>query len=492
MREEAQVVIAGGGPVGMLMAAELAGYGVDTVVLETKGTTDRHPKAGTLHARTVQSLVRRGYLDHPPLSSGTGTVATPFHFGGFPVLTITTPAAEPTPLLKRSQADLESEFETQARKRGARVLREYEVTEVDQTEGYAEAVAEGPDGVRRFRAEYLVGADGARSTVRERLGFSADIHPPTVSAMMGVVRPTEPGSVPQGWQRTPRGWIVGREQRDGHHLVRTLNYAGAHPDRHSPLTRQELQDELSWIAGRDIPLADAQSLSRFSDFTRLVHRYRQGRVFLAGDAAHVHFPIGGQGLSTGLLDVLNLAWKLAHALRGTAGAGLLDTYEDERRPAAQRVVDNTRAQLVLMRPESDLDPLRELVGELITLEQGSHLVGGLISAQDTVHPSRSGRASAWEGRFLDNVPLTTDDEGPTDVVGLLRDGRPTLLLLGAGHEATAAAADGWSHVVRTVRAEPQPSLPYDALLVRPDGYVAWTPDGDDLADSLRTWFGDPR
>lgn len=259
-------------------------------------------------------------------------------------------------MLGRSQAELERDFELRARERGVDVLRGHRVTDIVQEPDAVHVSAQGPDGERRFTAEYVVGADGARSTVRERLGFAADTHPATVSAGLGLVRLTDPDSVPYGWHRTPRGWTIAGVDPYGHSRFITIDFRGPHPDRHSPLTLDELRQEAERVIGHRVPMADPRFLSRFSDFARLVRNYRQDRVFLAGDAAHVHFAVGGQGLNLGLQDALNLSWKLAHTLAGTAGKDLLDTYDAERRPAGQRVIDNTRVQLTLMRPDPGSTP----------------------------------------------------------------------------------------------------------------------------------------
>ena len=322
---QAEVVIVGGGPVGMLTAAELGGYGVRTVVLETADATADVPKAGTLHARTVQSLTRRGYLRYDRAPLPQAEQMAPFHFAGVPGLAITAPGAEPQSILKRAQADLERDFEAHARRRGVTVLRGHRVVGVQPAADGVQVTAEGPDGVQRFGADYLVGADGARSMVREQAGIGADTVLPTVSAMMGVVRLARPGRLPPGWWRTATGWLVVRHQADGYCRLLTLDPTGAPTDRAVPPTLEELADVVEWIIGHDVAMADPQHLSRFSDFTRLAHSFRQGRVLLAGDAAHVHFPVGGQGLSTGLLDALNLSWKLAHTVHGTAGKDLLDS-----------------------------------------------------------------------------------------------------------------------------------------------------------------------
>ncbi|MGW1892745.1 FAD-dependent monooxygenase [Streptomyces sp. NPDC002004] len=487
-----EVAIVGGGPVGMLLAAELGAYGVDTVVIETREVTSDLPKAGTLHARVVQSLARRGHLDGPAEPVTGESVSRPFHFAGLPGLLLTAPATEPEPLLKRSQADLERQFEACARERGVLVLRAHRVVDVRQEPDRARVRAEGPSGTVQLDADFVVGADGSRGIVRELAGIASDTHPATVSVMMGLVRFTDPDAVLRGWRMTPRGWTITTPTPQGHSLLRTLDCTGPHPDRHAAVTLDELRRETSRIEGRDIPMADPLSLTRFSDFSRLARTYRSGRVLLAGDAAHTHFPVGGQGLGTGLLDAFNLAWKLAHTLRGTAGKDLLDTYDEERRPAGQRVVDNTRAQLALMRPDPALDPVRALLADMLAAGGGdAAYAAGLVSAQDTVQPARSARPSAWEGRFLDNTPVVTDS-GPTDVIGLLRDGRPLLLLGGGDGDRYAHEARGWRHVLRTVRVTAPSGLPSDALLLRPDGYLAWAADGDGLAETLTVWFGEAR
>lgn len=490
---QAQVVIAGGGPVGMLLACELAGHGVRTVVVESETAVSGRPKATTLHARTVQCLVRRGHLAGLATAGESGSSArtsSAFHFAGIPGLAISAPAAEPEPILKCPQDELERHFEQRARAAGARILRGHRVTEVRQGPGGVTVTAHGPLGPVNCKGAYLVGADGARSLVREHAGFGSRTYPATISAMAGDVRLDRPGSLEAGWHRTPRGWIVAKDVPGGLVRLRTVNCTGAHAERQVPPTLEELHREVSWLAGRDIAMREPAWLSRFSDFSRLARSYRQGRILLAGDAAHVHFPIGGQGLSTGLLDAVNLGWKLAFTVRGTAGEGLLDTYDQERRPAAQRVIDNTRAQLALMRPGPELDPLRALFGELLAGGGESGMLASMVSAQDTVLPARGTDSAPWAGSFLHNVGLATRD-GLTDVIALLGEGRPLLLLFGeqgadGGYEEQAR---GWAGLLRVVHAEPVPQLPCAALLVRPDGYIAWASGTDGPAAALTAYFG---
>ncbi|MFE2245907.1 FAD-dependent monooxygenase [Streptomyces lavendulae] len=484
----AEAVVVGGGPVGLLVAAELAGYGVDTLVLEARAEVCERPKATTLHARAVQGLARRGHLPPDAERTSAGTKSGRFHFAGIHELVITVPGNEPEPILKRPQAELERQFEARARAAGARVLREHRVTGLTQRDGAVLLTVEGPQGTATCTAAYAVGADGARSTVRELAGIASDATAATVSALVGLARLRDPGDLEQGWLRTPRGWIVSKRTPDGETHIRTVDCSGAHGGREAPPSPLELQREVSRIAGRDIAMEGARWISRFSDFTRLARTFRAERVFLVGDAAHVHFPIGGQGLSTGVLDALNLGWKLALAVRGTAGAGLLDTYGLERGPAARAVVDNTRAQLALMRQGPEVDALREVFTGLLTADRDTGRLGDMISGQGTVLPAHTGRPSGAEGRFLPNARIVTR-EGETDLIALLREGSPLLLLSGGRADSHEEEARPWSDTLRVVHAAPAHAMPHEALLVRPDGHIAWSQDGGPLADALSWYFG---
>ncbi|MFG3035245.1 FAD-dependent monooxygenase [Streptomyces sp. NPDC048253] len=531
---ETDVVVVGGGPVGLVVACELAVRGVRVVVLESEVVVSARPRATTVHARAVQCLVRRGYLGGlvewgagggrlldgdrtgvpgPGCGEGAGlsgdAVGMPegagvpgpglggsgvgggvgFHFGGLGGLVVSAPGLEPVAVLKCAQEVLESHFEVRARGLGVRVLRGCRVVGVRQWRGGVVVTARGAFGSVVCRGLFVVGADGARSVVREQGGFESRVYPATVSALAGDVR-VEGGVLEVGWHRTERGWIVVKEGVGGRLRLRTVNCGGPCAWWRVEPTLEELRREVSWIAGREVVLGEPLWLSRFSDFSRVASSYRRGRVFLAGDAAHVHFPVGGQGLSTGLLDAVDLGWKLAFAVRGWAAEGLLDSYDAERRPAAQRVIAHTRAQVALMRPGPELEPLRALFVELLAGGGEAGVLASMVSAQDTVLPARGQHRGYWEGRFLPNVELVTG-EGRTDVIALLGGGRPLLLLFGArgaggGFEEQAR---GWAGLVRVVRCEEVAGLECAALLVRPDGYIAWASGREGPAGVLEEYFG---
>ncbi|MFK0173702.1 FAD-dependent monooxygenase [Streptomyces sp. NPDC090306] len=489
--EPVDVIVAGGGPVGLLAAAELARFGARVTVVEPLERVSRRPKAGTVHARAVQSLVRRGYLDGVA-GLWEGPDPAPFHYAGLPVLRIAVPPGEPVAILKRSQADLEDEFEARLRERGGVLLRGHRVVALEQSGDGVRVAVRGPGGDRVLRSAYLVGADGARGVVRDLAGITADVSPPTVSAMMGLVRSVTPDVLPRGWHRTPRGWTVVRAAGEDALLIRTLETSGPPPQgRETPPDAAELEAQLGRITGTRVRLGDAPYVSRFSDVTRVADHYRRGRVLLAGDAAHLHFPIGGQGLSAGVLDALNLAWKLARVVAGAAPGELLDTYEAERRPAALHVVEYTRAQLGLMREGREQLALCGQFTELMAVPEAQAQVAGRISGQDLVCPPRCGRPCGAEGVFWPERRLTVCHEDgsrtTTTVAGLLRSGGP-VLIEGEGTWGTGAQAKRWPGV-RTVRV----ATPLDtgALVLRPDGHVAWTPECGELDAALERWFGPP-
>jgi monooxygenase len=419
-----------------------------------------------------------------------------FHFAGMFDLDLAGVSAEGPVIVGSPQAYAEQIFAERAGALGASILRGHECTDVHQEEDRVRVDLQGADGTRRqVTARWVVGCDGVRSVVRRAAGIPFTGTPATVSALMGEVRLLDPWTAPAGWQRTPRGWSLVWLNPAGHSRVCTYDFRGPAPDRQAPVTFEELRDEMERIAGRPVPMADPHDLTRFSDAALQAERYRQGRVLLAGDAAHAHFPMGGQGLNTGLQDALNLGWKLAAEVRGWAPPGLLDTYHAERHPVAARVLYNVRAQVALMHPGVLTDSLRELFREMMHLPQANRFLTGMLSGTD-IRYDVSVPDDALAGTFAPDMRLKTA-QGSTSLAALLRDGRPLLV-----HTAQAAGqADlvtPWSGRLSIVEVVPDPSsvMPAQALLIRPDGYILWSAPGGrtrapGLVEVTTQWFGMP-
>ncbi|MFE0027590.1 FAD-dependent monooxygenase [Amycolatopsis sp. NPDC059021] len=469
------MIVVGGGPVGMLLATELGRHGVPTTVVEKLTATHDEPRAGTLHARTAQSLLRRGYLPVPrPPRDPRAVVETPFHFGGRPVLTLESPALEGPPMVGQAQSDIERFFEAKARSLGVTILRGHRVTGVRDDGGHVSVTTDRGE----LTASYVVGCDGARSIVREAAGITGTTHPATFAGLLGLARLDDEARVPGGWTQGPTGWTLINVNPAGHSRILTHEFTEPLPERDAPATLDDLRAAASRILGHDVPMADPAFLGRFSDFTRLADDYRRGRLLLAGDAAHVHAPLGGQGLNLGLQDALNLGWKLAMVAMGTAPDELLDTYHTERHPVAEAVIENTRAQAALMRPGPEFEPLRALVADLLSTSDANRLLSDRISAQGV----RYGDGHGLTGEFLPNFPL-----GELTVAELLHRGRP-VLLLGPGAAGLADTAAGWKDGIDVAGHDEDLGEP--AILLRPDGYVAWAgQDAERLAAALTTWFG---
>ncbi|MFI5762098.1 FAD-dependent monooxygenase [Streptomyces sp. NPDC051563] len=498
MALDIDVVIVGGGPVGMLLAGELAQHGVRTTVLEKLPAPTGESKAGTLHARTAQTLERRGLLravqPGPHAAGRRPQQRVPFHFGGLFDLDLA-PVVEEFPALVGSpQAYAEAVFADRAERLGARVERGREVVGVeDLGDRVRVTVAEG-DGESVLHAGWVVGCDGARSAVRKQAGIPFTGSMPTMSCLMGEVVLGEPHKVPAGWQRTERGWTIFWVDPYGHSRVGTYDFRGPHPDRHSPVTLAELRGEAERITGGRVLMDSPRWLSRFSDAGLQAERYRAGRILVAGDAAHVHFPAGGQGLNTGLQDAVNLGWKLAAEVRGWAPPGLLDTYGTERHPVAAEVQYNVRAQVALMNPDPSVDSLRQLFGELMRMDEVNEYLAGLVSGTRT-HYDVGLPHDPVAGRFVHDTVLRTP-HGTVALASLLHTGRGVLLDL-AGRTDLCDTAGPWKERVDVVSAVPQDGeLLAEAVLLRPDGYAAWSAGGGAadtaaLERALLRWFGTP-
>ncbi|MFI5907513.1 FAD-dependent monooxygenase [Dactylosporangium sp. NPDC051541] len=435
-----QVLVVGGGPTGLWLACELRRCGVDAIVLDRRSAGVGESRAGGLHARSLEILRSRG-VDGPFLAEGRRVPAA--HFAGL-WLDMSRLSTEFPYVLGLVQSRIEALLAEHLRELGPDVRWNTEVTGVSQTADHAEVTT--ADG-ERLRADYVVAGDGGRSTVRRLLGIAFEGTDATVSSMLADVVLADPPAGPIFQQRTPLGDFSVLQLQPGCHRLMTNHYEPA-TDRGAPLDLGEFREAFVAMAGTDFGLHSPQWTSRYHDAARLAARYRDGRVLLAGDAAHIHWPAGGQGLNTGLQDATDLGWKLALTLRGHSTT-LLDTYEAERRPVAERVLANTRAQTALCRPGPHVDALRATTADLLTIPAVNDRLAAMVAGLD-------------QGERAPDVPLT--------------DGRGALV--GAGD-----VPDGWADRVDALPGE-------RALLVRPDGYVAWS-GGPGRTDALATWFGQP-
>jgi 2-polyprenyl-6-methoxyphenol hydroxylase-like FAD-dependent oxidoreductase len=498
---DVDVVVAGGGPAGLLLASELRLGGAEPVVLERLPAPTGLSKALALVGRVVQALDYRGLLERLDAGSVPAAAYSRFaHLGGIPLdvsrlIESAPPWYFPAPVPAR-QAQVEAVLEARARELGADVRRGHELAGLVQDQDAVTVEVRGPQGAYRLRASYLVGCDGARSLVRKQAGIGFPGTAPTQLYWLGEVTLAEAdlGRLPQRIERTAAGQFTAVPLGGAVHRIVVSEWAQppGHADRDIPPDIEELRAAVRRVAGIDLAMRQPRWLSRFTDAARQADRYRAGRVLLAGDAAHIQLPAGGPGMSTALQDVLNLGWKLAAQVKGWAPPGLLDSYHAERHPVGERMLSFTRAQGVLLSPGEHVTALRELVGELLTHEQALRYVVDRLLGLDTRYDLSVDHAAAHplEGGWAPDLPLRADG-GETRLATLMHGARPVLLDLTSDGRLRAAAA-GWTHRVHTAMA--RSDEPLEGILVRPDGYVAWAAAPGDhnterLRHALQKWFG---
>jgi 2-polyprenyl-6-methoxyphenol hydroxylase-like FAD-dependent oxidoreductase len=480
---EHAVVIAGGGPTGVMLAGELALAGVDVAIVERSPSRDLGgSRAGGLHSRTIEVLDQRGIADR---FLAEGQAMQVQSFAGIS-LDISDFPTRHNYGLAVWQNHFERILAAWVGELGVRIAREREVTGFAQDDaGVDVELARGES----LRAEYLVGCDGGRSLIRKAAGIDFAGWDPSISSLLAEVEVSEEPE--WGIRHDDNGTqAIGRLDDGRARLVVSQRYASQIGEP----TLRDLSEALVAVWGTDYGVHNPTWISRFTDLTRQAASYREGRVLLAGDAAHVHYPVGGQGLNIGVQDAVNLGWKLAQVVHGRSPHSLLDTYQPERHPVAARVLQNTMAQTVLTRSDARLDALRDLVSELLSLGEPRKRFAGMISGLDIHYDLGEGHPLV--GRRMPDLDLVTAG-GPMRVFSLLHDARPVLLDLG---EPRGLDLTAWADRVQLVSAEHEGTweLPVvgtvpapTAVLVRPDGHVAWVGEGTDegLADALTTWFG---
>ncbi|MEU5436779.1 FAD-dependent monooxygenase [Streptomyces sp. NPDC020719] len=490
---DTDVIIVGAGPTGLMLAGELRLGGADVVVVERLTKPTGQSRGLGFTARAMEIFDQRGLL--PRFGQGETLEISPLgHFGGvqfdYTVLEGAHFGARGIP-----QNITETVLEEWATELGVDIRRGWDFLEI--ADGYldgdsVEIKVQTPNSVRKLRASYLVGADGGRSVVREAAGF--DFPGTSATRAMFLADVTGCNLKPRFLgERLNNGMVMAAPLAEG--VDRIIVCPDGTPARASGDTVSFEEVAAAWqsITGEDISHGGAEWVSFFSDATRQASEYRRGRVLLVGDAAHIHLPAGGQGLSTGVQDAANLGWKLAAAVAGTAPEGLLDTYHGERHPVGARLLMNTRAQGMVFLGGPEAEPLRQLFGELIQYDDVKRHLAGIVSGLDIRY--ELGDAHPLVGRRIPPRRLV-GAAGETSTVALLHAARGVLLDF-ADDAAVRDAAAGWSGRVDVVTAAPKPVdggtdplAGAAAVLVRPDGYVAWAADtAEGLAPALERWFG---
>ncbi len=483
---EHEVVIAGGGPTGLMLAGELALAGVDVAIVERRAGQDLvGSRAGGLHARTIEVLDQRGIADR---FLSQGKVAQVAAFAWIP-LDISDFPTRHNYGLALWQTHIERILAAWVAELAVPIYRGREVTGFGQDDAGVDVQLS--DG-QSLRADYLVGCDGGRSLVRKAAGIDFPGWEATTSNLIAEVELAEEPE-----------WGLGRDARGIHSLSRLADGGPVRVlvterrlGRTGEPTLRDLSDELVAVYGTDYGVHSPTWISRFTDMARQAASYRKRRVLLAGDAAHVHYPVGGQGLNIGVQDAVNLGWKLGRVVGKTSPESLLDTYHAERHPVAARVLRDTMAQVALLRTDDRTNALREIVTELLGMDEPRQRLAARMSGLDIHYDLGVGHPLL--GRRVPDLDLVAAD-GPLRLFSLLHDARPVLLDLG---EPGGFDISPWAGRVQSLEAryEGRWELPVigevtppAAVLIRPDGYVAWVGDGTTvgLSDALTTWFGPP-
>ncbi|MFD7291891.1 FAD-dependent monooxygenase [Streptomyces sp. NPDC059897] len=486
---DTSVIVVGAGPAGLMLAGELRLAGVDVVVLERLERPTGQSRGIGFTVRTMEIFDQRGLL---PRFGGIET-STAGHFGGLPLdLTVLGAAHEAARTVPQSRT--EAVLEAWARELGADIRRGQEATGISEdADGVSVAVK---DADRDLRGRYVVGCDGGRSTVRKLTGFDFPGTPATTELFVADLRGVE---LEPKMTADPSadGLVMVAHLPDG--ITRIIAAErGAPPVRRTgPPEFSEVADVFKRLTDVDISAARPVWLSAFTDAARQVTEYRRGRVLLSGDAAHIHLPAGGQGMNTSLQDSVNLGWKLASVVRGTAPEELLDSYHEERHEVGRRLLANTRAQSLLILGGEDVAPLRDVLAGLLDIDEVARRLAERASGLDIRYDVGGGRHPLLGAR-LPELALH-DGRRATTSTELLRAGRGLLLDLddSAGLRRRALP---WNHRIDVVTAtardlpESSPLAGTTGVLVRPDGHVAWAAPGShhDLPMALTRWFGPAR
>lgn len=489
---DASVIVVGAGPAGLMLAGELRLADVDVIVLERLPQPHDESRGLGFTARAAEIFDQRGLLSRfaEIQTSPAG------HFGGLPMDYSVLPGSH-FGVRGVLQAETEAVLAGWAEELGADIRRGWEFVDLADDGAGVDVDVLGPAGPVRLRCAYLIGCDGGRSAVRKAAGIDFPGAPAQLEMFLADVRGSQLRPRFIG-EKVPGGMVMAAPLGDGIDRIIVCERGTEPGARTQPLAFPEVAAAWQRLTGEDIHAGEPLWVSAFTDATHQAAEYRRGRVLLAGDAAHTHLPAGGQGLSVGVQDSANLGWKLAAVVRGWAPEGLLDSYHRERHPVGERLLMNTQAQgLLYLTGDENVAPLRKVLAELIAIPEVGRKLSGMVSGFEIRYDVGPGTHPLLGGRMPDQEIVT--DTGKVSSTELLRSGRGVLLDFADSAPLRETAAS-WAHRVDTVTGaahaiEPDsPVAGATAVLLRPDGYVAWAApdDGDDLPTALQHWFGEPR
>lgn len=512
----ADVIVVGAGPTGLMLAAELALAGVRPVVLEKLTARSGQSKALGLQPRSAEVLDQRGLVE-AVRGRALGDIPGG-HFAGLPIPLDYRPCGTRFPnQVGIPQARVEEILERRLAGYDVSILRGRELVGLSQDATGVTATVNTGGGEMRLRGGFLVGCDGGRSAVRKLAGIGFPGQPATMSAVVADIvfaRPPEGYSgewdsivgerLRSGLQARDKGFYLLLPLSEGVYRILFTTARQQAAGRDEPVTKHEVSRAVSEFYGPEPVVGEVRWASRFTNASRQAERYRVGRVLLAGDAAHIHSPVGGQGLNLGLQDAFNLGWKLAAEVAGWAPDGLLDSYHTERHPVGARVLQNTRAQGVLMSPGEDVAALREIFSELLALPEANRHLAGMISGLDIRYGMPGDAAHPLLGRRMPDVDLRTP-EGPARAAELMRSGRG-LLLDFSDRQEFSGTGRRWQDRVSHVPVSSSELAGIQGVLIRPDGYICWVEaepgthgvslpveaGQQHLVLELQHWFGAPR